>query len=403
MRRFLMAALAALLCGGLVSCGVEEPVEEIVSAPPETAVLEEVKPGPADPPAPPESAGEEPAAARVEELLSSMTLEEKVGQLFFARCPAGGAVEDVSACHLGGYLLFGRDFQGGGGEWLTAEQFTEKIAGYQAAAGIPLLIGVDEEGGTVVRASRNPNLFPDGKCRSPQWLLANRGEEGFAEDAREKNGLLLSYGINVNLAPVCDVSTAPGSFIYDRTLGQDARATADYVERVAGAMRDLSIGSVLKHFPGYGDNADTHTGVAVDDRPLEQFTAADFLPFQAGIAAGAGTTAVLVSHNIVCCMDGELPASLSPAVHKVLRETLEFNGVVMTDDLDMKALKAYGEDGLTTVMALEAGNDLLITAHYRDGIEKILEAVENGRLSEAAVEDACRRVLTWKQALGLLP
>ncbi len=398
-----MAALAAFLCSGLASCGVGGDVEEFPSAPPEAAVLEEVKPDSVDLPDPPEPTEEDLAAARIEDLLSSMTLEEKVGQLFFARCPAGGAVEDVSACHLGGYLLFGRDFQTGGGSWLTAEQFTEKIESYQAAARIPLLIGVDEEGGTVVRASRNPNLFPGGKCRSPQWLLAHGEEDAFAEDAREKNGLLLSYGINVNLAPVCDVSTAPGGFIYDRTLGQDARTTADYVGRVVKTMGDLPIGSVLKHFPGYGDNADTHTGIAVDDRPLEQFTDADFLPFRAGIAAGGGTAAVLVSHNIVRCMDAELPASLSPAVHKILRETLEFNGVVMTDDLDMGALAAYGRAGLTAVAALEAGNDLLITADYRTGIEMVLAAVENGGLSEAAVENACRRVLTWKQALGLIP
>ena len=172
---------------------------------------------------------------------------------------------------------------------------------------------------------------------------------------------------------------------------------------VVGAMRSSGIGSVLKHFPGYGDNADTHTGAARDDRPMETFLESDFLPFRAGIAAGGDTAAVLVSHNVVSCMDESLPASLSPAVHEILRRELDFNGVVMTDDLDMRAAAACAGDGSVAVMALEAGNDLLILSDYRTQIPKVLEAVENGGLSEETVDDACRRVLTWKQALGLIP
>lgn len=396
MRRTFTAALAALLL--LAACAALPAPEE---SPPDPPPVVETPP---EPPAPPAPTEEELAAERVEDLLASMTLEEKVGQLFFARCPGTNALEDITACHLGGYLLFGRDFKDAAGSWLTAEQVTEKIRSWQDAAAIPLLIGADEEGGTVVRASWNPNLFPGGKRRSPQWLMSRQSGEGdvFAEDAREKNTALLRYGINVNLAPVCDVSTDPGSFIYDRTLGLDAAAQADYVERVVSAMADCGIGSVLKHFPGYGDNADTHTGIALDERPLETFLESDFLPFRAGLAAGGDTTAVLVSHNIVSCMDGELPASLSPAVHEILRRELGFDGVAMTDDLAMKAVADYARDGAVAVMALSAGNDLLITGDYRAQIPKVLEAVENGALSEETVDTACRRVLTWKQALGLI-
>ncbi len=396
MRRTLTAALAALLL--LTACAAPSAPEE---PPPDPPPVVETPP---EPPAPPAPTEEELAADREENLLASMTLEEKVGQLFFARCPETNVLEDITAWHLGGCLLFGRDFKDAAGNWLTAEQVTEKIRSWQDAAAIPLLIGADEEGGTVARASWNPNLFPGGKCRSPQWLMSRQSGEGdvFAEDAREKNSALLRYGINVNLAPVCDVSTDPGSFIYDRTLGLDAAAQADYVERVVSAMAECGIGSVLKHFPGYGDNADTHTGIALDERPLETFLESDFLPFRAGLAAGGDTTAVLVSHNIVSCMDGELPASLSPAVHEVLRRELGFDGVAMTDDLAMKAVADYAGDGAVAVMALEAGNDLLITADYRAQIPKVLEAVENGALSEETVDTACRRVLTWKQALGLI-
>lgn len=397
MRQTFVAALAALL---LLSSCAAPPAPEEDPLPPEPPA-EEL---PQEPPAPLEPTEEELAADRVEALLSSMTLEEKVGQLFFVRCPEVNALEDVAACRLGGYLLFGRDFKDSAGAYLTAEQVREKIRSYQDAALIPLLIGVDEEGGSVARASWNPNLFPGGKCRSPQWLLNHRSGERdvFAEDAWEKSTTLLGYGVNVNLAPVCDVSMDPGSFIYDRTLGLDAAAQADYAESVVSAMAESGIGSVLKHFPGYGDNADTHTGIALDERPMEAFLEGDFLPFRAGLAAGGRTTAVLVSHNIVSCMDPDLPASLSPAVHEILRQELDFDGVVMTDDLAMKAVADYAKDGAVAVMALAAGNDLLITGDYRSQIPKVLEAVENGALSETVVDGACRRVLAWKQALGLI-
>ena len=199
---------------------------------------------------------------------------------------------------------------------------------------------------------------------------------------------------------MCDVSTDPADFIYARAFGQDAQATAEYADTVVSAMGEAGIGSVLKHFPGYGSNRDTHTGIAVDQRPLEQFRQSDFLPFQAGIDAGAG--GVLVSHNIMTAVDDSLPASLSPAVHDLLRDDLGFDGVVMTDDLAMEAVAAYSADGAVAVMALEAGNDLVITTDYRTQIPKVIEAVEGGTLSEDTIDTACRRVLTWKQNLGLL-
>ena len=397
MSRLLAAILSALTLFSLTACGKQASPSPEEPTPPVQEEVPAVEP-------PPPSTEPEPPADPVETLLDSMTLEEKVGQVFFVRCPSENAAEDVSTYHLGGYILFGRDFQDSSGNWLTEEQFTQTIQYYQAAASIPLLIGSDEEGGSVTRASRNPNLFPNGSFHSPQYLLSHQQESHnvFSADAWEKNSALLRYGINVNLAPVCDVSTDPSAFIYKRTLGQDASSTAEYVTSVVTAMRDCGMGSVLKHFPGYGDNADTHTGIAVDDRPYEDFVNSDFLPFSAGFESGGDTTAVLVSHNIVECMDPDLPASLSPNVHRILREELGFDGVVMTDDLAMDAVSAYAEDGAVAVMALEAGNDLVLTTDYRTQIPKVIEAVENGSLDEAVIDDACLRVLRWKQSLGLL-
>ena len=330
----------------------------------------------------------------IEELLSTMTVEEKVGQMFFVRCPDTGAVEAVSQYKLGGYILFGRDFKD-----KTAEQVRNDISSYQSASGVPLLIGTDEEGGTVVRASSNPNLFSH-RGLSPQALFAEGGMDSIIQDARQKSVTLLGLGVNVNLAPVADVSTDPNDFIYDRSFGQDAQATAEYVSNVVKTMDAEGIGSVLKHFPGYGNNVDTHTGVAIDERPYETFQTSDYLPFTAGIQAGAD--AVLVSHNVMSCVDNQLPASLSPAVHNELHSTLGFQGVIMTDDLAMDAVAAYAGDQSPAVMAVKAGNDMIITTDFQTQIPEVVQAVKSGEIDEEQIDQSVTRILQWKYDLGLL-
>ena len=397
MKKLLCAVLLLVLL--LTGCG-----GEMVPPPPEEPDLPPVE----TPEAPPEEEPEppeDPEEAALLALLEGMTLEEKVGQLFFVRVPAENAVEDVMTYHLGGYLLFGRDTQG-----KTANELIQTIASYQAAAELPLLIGVDEEGGTVVRVSSNPHLRSK-KFSSPGKLW-KQGLDALLRETREKSILLKSLGFNVNLAPVADVSTNSGDFIYDRTTGMDAEETADYTARVTEAQSFYGLGSVLKHFPGYGNNKDTHTGVAVDERSMETFLEQDFLPFQAGIAVEETVwpsgelrrlrPAVLVSHNIVNCMDPNLPASLSPEVHRILREDLGFDGVVMTDDLAMDAVKAYAADGAVAVMSLQAGNDLVVTTDYRTQIPRVIQAVKDGALEESVIDAACLRVLRWKLELGLL-
>lgn len=353
----------------------------------------------------------DPRQETVDDLLSRMSLEEKVGQMFFVRCPELNALEKIGQYRLGGYLLFTRDFKDAAGEWLTAEDFVDKLKGYQAASSIPLFIGVDEEGGTVARASRNPYLFLE-KCKSPQELWAEDKWGAIGGDAIDKNRDLLDLGINVNFAPVADVSTDPEDFIYDRSFGQDAQATAEYVQEVVESVNLVSvqdpaftgpyykIGCVLKHFPGYGNNVDTHTGIAIDERPYEQFVAGDFLPFQAGIKAGAGS--VLVSHNVVTCMDESLPASLSPEVHRVLREELDFDGVILTDDLAMDAVEAYAQDGSVAVLAILAGNDMVVTTDFETQIPLVIDAVHTGLIPEEMIDQAVGRVLGWKYDLGIL-
>ena len=382
-RKLLALLLAACLLAGCAPAADPPAVE------PEP-------PAPAVDPVPNTPTEAEQAEARLRERIAGMTLEEKVGQMFFVRCPETGAAEDVRTYHLGGLLLFGRDFKNADGGWLTVDEMREKLQGYQAAADIPLFIGSDEEGGTVTRASRNPNLFAQ-PLPSPQELYAAHGMDGLAAETLGYNEQLLALGINVNLAPVCDVSTDPADFIYARAFGADAAATSEFVTAAVGAMQSAGVASVLKHFPGYGNNADTHTGVAIDTRPYETFVQSDFLPFQAGMEAGAPF--VLVSHNIVQCMDDALPASLSPEVHRVLREELGFDGIAVTDDLAMDAVRQYA-NGEAAVLAVLAGNDMLITSDYQSDIPAVLAAVADGRIAESDIDAHVLRVLRYKQAQG---
>ncbi len=388
-----------------------EPAETADAAPEQEESDFEYLPETTQPPqdeaeAPQELSDEEKTAARDEGLrqkIAGMSVEEKVGQLFFVRCPARDAAELVARWHLGGVLLFTRDYQDESGAWLGREAFTAKLDGLQDAArgdlGIPLFIGTDEEGGTVARASRNPNLFPQ-KCASPQELYAAGGLGAIVNDTMEKSYLLRALGINVNFAPVCDMTADSTAFIYPRTLGQDAETTSAYVAKVVGVMRSAGIGSVLKHFPGYGGNADTHTGVALDERSFDHFDTVDFLPFEAGIDAGAPF--VLVSHNIVTCMDANLPASLSPTVHRILRGGLHFDGVILTDDLDMAGAAVPEGGSSVAVLAVKAGNDMLVTGDFETQIAEVLDAVEYGSITEKMLDDACFRILRAKCELGLL-
>ena len=301
--------------------------------------------------------------------------------------------------HLGGLLLFGRDYKNAGGEWLTQDDFTAAVQSYQAAADIPLFIGSDEEGGTVTRASKNPNLF-SAPLPSPQELYTAEGMDGLLSTTRTYNEQLKALGINVNFAPVCDVSTDAGDFIYARSFGKDAQTTADYIAKAVTEYEAAGVACVLKHFPGYGNNVDTHTGIAVDERSYETFETADLLPFSAGIAAGASF--VLVSHNIVNCMDASFPASLSPKVHEILRGTLGFDGLIVTDDLAMDAVKSYAQDGSVAVLALQAGNDMIVTTDYRTQIPQVIAAVQSGEIDEREIDAHVYRVLHEKQALGLI-
>ncbi len=378
MRQIIPILIVSLL---LTGCGTSRPetTEQISIPTEETTMPTTVPTEPMDP---------------MQMLLDSMTTEEKVGQLFLARCPAENSAEAITQYHLGGYILFAQDFEG-----QTPDSLRQTLAAYQAVSPIPLLIAVDEEGGTVCRISRFP-AFRDSRFPSPRESYARGGMEQVLSTETEKMRLLKELGINVTMGPICDISTEKDAFMYQRSLGQPPEETSRFVTGTVNVMKNYRIGSVLKHFPGYGNNADTHTGIARDDRCLEELESGDLIPFAAGMEAGCG--AVLVSHTIVAAFDETAPASLSPAVHEYIRNRMGFAGVLITDDLVMQAITdTYGAEE-AAVLAVLAGNDLLCSTEYAVQYEAVLEAVESGRISMEQLNASVMRILVWKQELGLI-
>ena len=302
--------------------------------------------------------------------LSSMTTEEKVAQLFITRpeeitgvsqfTQAGNKTKAAIGTYpLGGFVFRQENFSG---EAAVIKMMSSLQSFSQERLGVNLFLAIDEEGGIVNRLSWYPQ-FRAVPFYSPQALYTEGGYPLIVSDTEEKATLLKSVGINMNLAPVCDISTDPNDYIYPRTFGKNPKETATYVKAVVETMNENNIGSTLKHFPGYGNNLNTHSGISIDNRSYESFINNDFIPFKAGIDAGADS--ILVSHNIITSMDETLPASLSKKVHDIIRNDLGFNGVIMTDDLQMSAIKEYIGEVNSAIFAVNAGNDLIISSDYK--------------------------------------
>lgn len=316
--------------------------------------------------------------------LQEMTLDEKIGQLLLVRYD-NDAVNILKKYPLSGFVFFEKDFKD-----KTKKEVQEMISAVQKNAKIPLLTAVDEEGGKVVRVSSNPNLAP-AKFSSPQELYTKGGFEEIKKDTKEKSKILKDLGLNLNLAPVVDVSIDPNDYIYPRTLGKGTDLTSTYAKTVIASSKDTGVSYTLKHFPGYGNNANTHVGGSLDTRPYDDIMKNDIPPFEAGINAGA--EAVLVSHNTIKNIDEDNPASLSSAVHNLLRNNLKFTGVIITDDIAMSALDTISNK---TIKALLAGNDLIITTDYATSFNELKTSVQNKTIDETVIDQHAFRVLAWK-------
>lgn len=323
-----------------------------------------------------------------EDILEEMSLSEKVGQVILARYPSG-AEEQMAQYKFGGYTLYAQDFNGE-----TPTTITSELLGVSLENEIMPFFAVDEEGGGITRVSRY-TAFSETRLPTVQAALKN----GMTMDewTEQMADTLKEAGINLNFAPVADVAESNSDYIYDRTVGRDYDETGEVIAEIVEGMNNQRMMGCMKHFPGYGSNVDTHTGIAVDSRSREDFESGDFIPFKKGIEAGSPM--IMVNHNIVEAFNADVPASLAPEVHDVLRG-LGFDGIIITDDLGMDAITLYTNEPY--VEAFLAGNDMLCTSDGAATYKALYTAVLNGRISEERLNESVIRILNAKLQYGII-
>lgn len=355
------------------------------------------------------SAFSEEATDAVEAKLATMTLREKVGQLFWVRPetldfslnPEKKTLtqtmrQNLEQYPVGSIAVFKKNIQ-------DENQLSSLIADFQSASKIPMIVAVDEEGGAVARLA-NHEAFSLPKYTSTRDIGKTGDPERARQMGRTIGGYLRFYGFNLNFAPVADVDSNPANpVIGRRAYSTDAQQTAQMVAAAVEGFHEAGMLCTVKHFPGHGDTGqDSHYGTATSYKTWEEMKAMEMLPFEAGIAAGADVvmTAHITTPNATT--DG-LPASLSyTMITERLRGELGFQGVIVTDALEMNAIKKHFTPAESAVAALRAGVDvLLMPSDLRAAFDGVVQAVEDGTLSEERLNESVRRILTLKQKAGL--
>ncbi|MDF2840489.1 MAG: beta-N-acetylhexosaminidase [Clostridia bacterium] len=335
------------------------------------------------------------------EKIKSMTLEEKIGQMIIAGIDGyqlnENEVKLIQEYHIGGFILFGRNVE-------EAEQLlklTNSLKVTNAANKVPLLISVDEEGGRISRIPKVIKNFPTNKA------LGKINNEEFSYEI----GKLLAekvkvFGFNMDFAPVLDINSNPKNpVIGDRAFGSEPKVVSDLGYQT---MRGISYGGVIpviKHFPGHGDTAtDSHIGLPTVNNDLERLKSFELIPFDRAIKNGADC--VMVAHILLPKIDAVNPATLSPSIiTNILRKQLNFDGVVITDDMTMGAISENYELAAAAVQAVTAGNDMILIAHkYENALftfHAINKAVLEGLITEERINQSVYRILALKQKYNL--
>lgn len=342
---------------------------------------------------------------KIEGLIANMTLEQKVGQMFFCafrKDNSGNEIVEINDdikkiikdCGIGGVVLFSENIY-------DTQQVTDFINELQNETDIALFIGIDEEGGRVIRTDALD--VP----RIPSAL--NIGKTGDAQNAynaaKTIAGYLSPLGFNVDFAPVADVFTNPSNTVIgDRAFSSDPDIASVMVKYFTEGLLENKILPVLKHFPGHGDTSeDSHYGVAVNKKTLAELSECEFIPFKSGIAANAPF--VMAGHISTPNINGNnLPAIFSSfLLQGILRKELGFNGIIITDSLDMGAITNNYTSEETVVNAILAGVDmLLIPEDFNNAYYGVINAVKSGEVTEERINESVRRILTVKYNAGLI-
>lgn len=346
-----------------------------------------------------------------EDILSSMTTKEKVAQLFMVLpealtgadlVTAAGEVtrEALQTWPVGGIVYLEGNIQS---EAQFAQMTSQSQTYSRERIGLPLLIGVDEEGGTVRRISGRG--FPEVPEIPDMYRIGSAGDEEQARRiGREIGSYLKRFGVNVDFAPVADIWTNPeNTVIGTRSFGTDAALVAEMVSAQVRGLKEQGVCAALKHFPGHGDTAqDSHTQAAVSRKTLEELRSCEWLPFQAGIEAGAEL--VMVGHIALPEVTGEdtLSSLSHTVVTELLREELGFDGVVVTDAMNMGAVTGRYDSGTAAVAAIQAGVDLvLMPADFQSAYQAVLDAVQSGGITKERLDQSVGRIVELKRNLDV--
>lgn len=354
----------------------------------------------------PEPVEEEPEEEDIlgelaESYYSEMSIENKVAGLFMvtpesitgvktATQAGDGTQEALNQYAVGGLIYFGQNI-------LDKEQITKMLSNTASMSNYPIFLAVDEEGGEV---SRVANSKVEVTKVEDMAAIGAGGDASLAADAGTTIGSYLNeIGFNVDFAPVADVA-GEGSALGSRSFGSDPQVVGDMVSNAVGGIEGTGVSACLKHFPGLGSTSeDTHDGRVEITKSLDEMRASDFVPFSAGIEAGADF--VMVSHATAPALDEDnVPSSLSKKViTDILRGELGFEGIVITDALDMTAITDYYTPEEAAVMALEAGADMLLMPEdFEKAYNAVLAAVQDGTISEERINESLDRIYRVKCA-----
>ena len=328
--------------------------------------------------------------------MSVRDVRRHAGQLAFAGFAGHSIPADLRALarefDLGGIVLFARNVE-------SPEQVAEVAREAQSLAGdMPLWVSVDQEGGRVARLRSPFTVWP------PMQTLGRSGDEALAARfARALAAELRAVGITLDFTPVLDIHTNPKNpVIGDRALAESPADVARFGRVVIETLQGEGIAACGKHFPGHGDTStDSHHELPLIEHPPDRLDAVEWVPFKA--AVGAGVASIMSAHILVPALDEERPATLSPAIiGGVLKRQLGFEGLVLTDDLEMKAISARYPAAEATVQAIGAGCDAVLLCGASQepqfaALEAVIHAVEDGRLSLERVEDALSRQRRTKE------
>lgn len=332
--------------------------------------------------------------------IAEMPLEDKVAGLFMITpealtdmttvVRAGDTTrEKLSERAVGGLIYFSQNIE-------NAEQLTEMLSNTRSSSKYPILLAVDEEGGTVSRVAQSGLAENVGNMSE----IGSTGDAAKAQEAGMTVGSYLSeFGFNMDFAPVADVVEEGNTIIGERSFGTDTNLVASMVSAWVEGIQSTGVSACLKHFPGLGDTTeDTHEGMAATEKSLEDFAARDFPVYQAGIEAGVDF--VMVSHLSAPNVTGDnTPASLSEKmITEILRGQLGYDGVVITDAMNMTAITDYYTADEAAIKALQAGADMILMPEdYETAYNGVLEAVNNGTLTEERINESLRRVFRVKR------